>query len=40
MVASGTLDLQPWVITTPAGAGWEPLSQAGTHKGQVANFSH
>lgn len=39
MVARGTLDLQPEGITTLAGAGWEPVSRAGTHKGQLANIS-
>lgn len=35
----GTLGLQPWGITTLAGAGWEPLGQAGTHKGQLTSLS-
>lgn len=36
----GTLGWLPWGVTTLAGAGWEPRSQAGTHEGQLANLSH
>lgn len=36
----GTLDLQPWSVTTPTRAGWEPLGPAGPHKGHLADLSH
>lgn len=39
-VGHGHLGLQPWGITTPAGAGWEHLGQAGTQKGQLISLSH